>query len=63
MKKIIFALVFLIFQQTFSTDLFNVQLNENEKLEGSSSIVLGERDSKIITIDYETIHQSYLIQQ
>jgi hypothetical protein len=56
MKKIIFALIFLIFQQNFSTELFNAQLNENEKLEVSSSIVLGERDSKIITIGYETIH-------
>ncbi len=45
MKKIIFAFVFLIFQQAFSNNFFNVSLNENEKLEGSSSIVLNKTTS------------------
>lgn len=48
MRKIFFAFVFLIFQHAFSTDIFNVQLNENEKLEETKSIVL----NRVISIHF-----------
>jgi hypothetical protein len=45
MKRIILLLLFLTFQQIFSNEIFNISLNENEKLEGTSTIALNKTTS------------------